>query len=182
MRVIECQAIRAQPICSLVSDRMNTRAPIIAENIPVAFLLRSSIRLFHTRWFGLLWERYHHDLEKLENRFLRFYGKRELDIKSYLKNPNDSRELIRTHNTFSSAVESLFLTDDGWMRYDDKAWIYQADEFEIEKLKKELMKNLEPSLLDENLSVSELCSESDVNSNKSGFLLLQKNPENLMFA
>lgn len=133
----------------------------MAENLHVAFLLKSSIRLFHTRWFGILWEQYHHDLDKLENQFLRLYGKRELDIRSYLKNPNDPHKSIRSHNMFSSAVESLFSKDDGRMTYDDRMWISEADEFEIGKLKKKLMKKLESSSRDENLSVSELCSESD---------------------
>ena len=132
----------------------------IAKILPIGFLLRLSIRLLTTQWFGILWELYHDDLDELEIQFLRFYRKRDHDVRTELKKSHDSDTAISSPNNFSHFVKSLFLAENS-DQIDHKAlWFPQADEFEVRKLEGRLMTKF-GNLSEDSLSFSDFCGKLD---------------------
>lgn len=141
---------------SFAGKLRDTLAINIAENLPTVFLLRLSIRLSLAGWFGILWELHHHDLDELEIQYLRFYRKRDCDVRAKLKNFYDSDRTINLSN-FPPAVESLFLArEQDRPPHDDVFGFPQADQLEIHKLQRTLMTKFGQPLSDK-LSFSDFC-------------------------
>lgn len=125
---------------------------IIAKTLPIGFLLRLSIQLFETEWFVILWELYHHDLDGLEIQFLRFYSKRDNDVRTELKRSHDSDTAITSLNN-PSFVRSLFQK----LR---QICVLRADRFEIRKLEGMLIEKFR-GLSEDSLGFSDFCGKLD---------------------
>lgn len=124
----------------------------VAKTLPIGFLLRLSIRLLETEWFGILWELYHHDLDELEIQFLRLYSKRDNDVRTELKRSHDSDTAITSLNN-SSFVRSLFQQ----LR---QICAPQADRFGIRKLEGMLIEKFR-GLSEDSLDFSDFCGKLD---------------------